>query len=93
MNINEVKKHNCEKDCWIIINNYVYDVTSFINDHPGGKQAIMTYAGRDGSEVFNKLHNEYVITKYGINKGKIKILGRLNNKIINFLIKIIYNLC
>ena len=49
MNLNNIKKHNSEEDCWLIINNYVYDVTLFINEHPGGKKAIMKYAGKDAT--------------------------------------------
>jgi len=28
----------------------VYDVTNFLEDHPGGKDAIMLFAGKDATE-------------------------------------------
>ena len=40
----------------VILNGKVYDVTAFMPDHPGGKKAIMLYAGKDASEEFNMLH-------------------------------------
>ena len=42
----------------------VYDLTSFLPDHPGGKKAIMLFAGKDATEEFNMLHPPNVLKKY-----------------------------
>ena len=34
--LQEIAKHSSHDDCWIIIRNKVYDVTSFVDKHPGG---------------------------------------------------------
>jgi len=60
----QVGGHSKEGDCWVILNGKVYDVTAFLPDHPGGKKAILAYAGKDASEEFNALHNPNVLVKY-----------------------------
>jgi len=60
----EVAKHNTADDCWVILGGKVYDVTDFLDDHPGGKKAILVYAGRDATEEFEMLHAPNVLKKY-----------------------------
>ena len=45
--IREINLHNHEKSCWIYAYENVYDVTAFIDNHPGSKQAILKYAGQN----------------------------------------------
>lgn len=55
----EVMKHKNHDDCWIIYKNKIYDVTKFLNSHPGGKNIILKYAGLDCTKDFDKSH-EYI---------------------------------
>ncbi|XP_075227917.1 cytochrome b5 isoform X2 [Lycorma delicatula] len=50
--LEEVKKNNDSKNTWIIIHNSVYNVTDFLNEHPGGEEVLLEQAGKDGTEAF-----------------------------------------
>ncbi|XP_072967557.1 cytochrome B5-like protein isoform X1 [Typha angustifolia] len=47
----EVTLHRTRKDCWIIIKGKIYDVTPYVEEHPGG-DAILNNAGGDSTEGF-----------------------------------------
>lgn len=50
--LEEVKKHNTRHSVWFIIHNKVYDVTKFIEEHPGGEEVLLEQAGKETSEIF-----------------------------------------
>lgn len=53
LTIAEVVNHSQESDCWVIVNNNVYDVTTFIPNHSGGPQAIIPFCGKDATQAFD----------------------------------------
>ena len=52
----EVKKNNNDKNCWTIVDENVYNLTSWINSHPGGSNAILSLCGVDGTSAFKAQH-------------------------------------
>ncbi|XP_071065211.1 cytochrome b5 type B isoform X2 [Dasypus novemcinctus] len=50
--LEEVAKHNSSKELWLVIHGRVYDVSSFLNEHPGGEEVLLEQAGVDASESF-----------------------------------------
>ncbi|CAG9788273.1 unnamed protein product [Diatraea saccharalis] len=59
ISLNEIKKHKNKKSTWMVIHNQVYDVTTFLEEHPGGEDALLEYAGKDGTQAFEDVgHSE-----------------------------------
>ena len=48
----EASVHNRPNDLYIIIRGVVYDVTSFLDFHPGGPKALLQFAGNDATTAF-----------------------------------------
>jgi cytochrome b involved in lipid metabolism len=49
----DVSSHSTYDNCWLIINNGVYDVTTFLGQHPGGASTITPYCGKEATNAFN----------------------------------------
>ena len=52
----EISKHSTAKDCWSIVNGNVYNLTTYVQSHPGGAGVIKNICGRDGSGAFKNQH-------------------------------------
>ena len=52
----QVRANNSASNCWSVIDDSVYDLTKWINSHPGGSGAIVGLCGTDGSSAFSSKH-------------------------------------
>lgn len=50
--MSDVAQHNSKDDCWTVIFSDVYDLTDFVNRHPGGNE-IVRACGGDATSLFN----------------------------------------
>ncbi|XP_031977567.1 cytochrome b5 isoform X1 [Corvus cornix cornix] len=50
--LEEVGKRNSSRETWLVIHGRVYDVTRFLEEHPGGEEVLLEQAGRDATESF-----------------------------------------
>ncbi|KAL6566433.1 hypothetical protein OROGR_002048 [Orobanche gracilis] len=54
----EASQHNTNEDCWITIDGkekdgrLVYDVSSYLDEHPGGDDVLLRATGKDATEEF-----------------------------------------
>ena len=51
----EVAKHNQEDDLWIVYEDGVYDITSFLKEHPGGEEVLVSLGGQDSTKCFDEI--------------------------------------
>jgi cytochrome b involved in lipid metabolism len=49
----EISKHNSTSDCWLLISDKVYDVTSYMSMHPGGIRTIAPTCGTDATYAYD----------------------------------------
>lgn len=49
--------HKDAASCWTVIDNFVYDLTAWISQHPGGERAILSICGKDGTAAFRGQHD------------------------------------
>eukprot|EP00186_Timspurckia_oligopyrenoides_P001041 CAMPEP_0182441618 /NCGR_PEP_ID=MMETSP1172-20130603/595_1 /TAXON_ID=708627 /ORGANISM="Timspurckia oligopyrenoides, Strain CCMP3278" /LENGTH=567 /DNA_ID=CAMNT_0024636017 /DNA_START=27 /DNA_END=1730 /DNA_ORIENTATION=+ len=52
----QVAEHNTPESAWIAIKGKVYDVTKFIDNHPGGRELLLLCCGRDATDLFLSYH-------------------------------------
>lgn len=67
----EVALHSTAADCWSVVNGNVYDLTSFVNRHPGGSGNINLMCGKDATSAFTGQHGSG---------------GKANNELSNLLL-------
>ncbi|KAI1414930.1 Flavocytochrome c [Hypoxylon sp. FL1857] len=76
ISMEEVAKHNKKDDLWVVVKGVVMDLTNWLEEHPGGPQAIMNFMGRDATEEFEMLHDDEVIPKY----APQQVIGRVKGQ-------------
>nr|AFK48600.1 unknown [Lotus japonicus] len=51
----EAAEHSNVKDFWLVIHGKVYNVTKFLEDHPGGDAVLLSSTGKDASNDFDDI--------------------------------------
>ncbi|KAF5022844.1 hypothetical protein F66182_5077, partial [Fusarium sp. NRRL 66182] len=61
VSLSDLRRHNTATDCWIAVHSKVWDITHFINEHPGGPAVLLNLAGSDATELYNDVHAPDII--------------------------------
>ncbi|KAK3073314.1 hypothetical protein LTR53_005216 [Teratosphaeriaceae sp. CCFEE 6253] len=57
----EIGSHSSPEDCWIVVDDEVWDVTHFAPQHPGGASLLHKYGGRDATKAYAEYHAPSII--------------------------------
>jgi 4-hydroxysphinganine ceramide fatty acyl 2-hydroxylase len=61
----DLQQHQTAQSCWVSCAGKVYDVTSFLADHPGGDDLVLEYAGKDvGAIMKDSVSHEHSDSAY-----------------------------
>ncbi|KAL3882533.1 hypothetical protein ACJMK2_028869 [Sinanodonta woodiana] len=80
----ELSKHNTIDDAWIALRGKVYNVTAYLDFHPGGDSELMRGAGKDATQLFDEIH-QWVNAESMLEKclvGKLKIASPISKRVL-----------
>lgn len=75
--ISDVVLHKTSTNCWTTISGEVFDLTTWIRQHPGGDKAILSICGIDGTKAFEGQHGGKAKVEMKLETFKI---GNLSSK-------------
>lgn len=70
----EIRKHNSDSDCWVVMYDYVCDMTDFLPQHPGGLNPIRDQGGYDTTKMFEAIGH----SKKADKEWQKRIIGKLD---------------
>ncbi|MGJ9373781.1 cytochrome b5 domain-containing protein [Nesterenkonia sp. CF4.4] len=56
LTMDQVEENDSPDSCWTVMNGTVYDLTDWIDNHPGGANRIEGLCGTDAAEAFDAQH-------------------------------------
>lgn len=88
----ELSKHNHEDSVWIVLFGRVYDLTPYLNIHPGSEAPLIESAGKDATSEFKSLNHPKsayeTMKKYCIGEfeGKTEETEKSNTTLVLLLV-------
>jgi alkylation response protein AidB-like acyl-CoA dehydrogenase/predicted heme/steroid binding protein len=78
--LEEVEQHNKRDDLWCVIDGDVYDLTAFVQYHPGSAPPLLNIAGKDATKAFFGLHRSAILKEPRYRRYKIGIIHGTEKK-------------
>lgn len=76
ISMTELQTHNSQTDCWIVVSGEVYNVTTYLERHPGGAFRIIPYCGTsDATGAFRSKGGEGAHTIFATDELRVLLVG------------------
>eukprot|EP01134_Creolimax_fragrantissima_P004721 CFRG4721T1 len=75
----QISEHHTADDCWVIHNDNVYDVTEFLESHPGGPDIVLMHGGKDITKVMTD-PSEHEHSEFAVQMLEDYKVGKLDSK-------------
>ncbi len=72
----DVAAHNSRGSLWMAVHGKVYDMTAFVDEHPGGASILLKNGGGDATTAFDAIHNTDLLSD-GL-PASVKVVGVLD---------------
>lgn len=70
----QVAAHNIATDCWSVVKNNVYNLSAWVNAHPGGAAVVTAMCGKDGTDSFVGYHGSAINPNSVLGQFQIGVL-------------------
>jgi cytochrome b involved in lipid metabolism len=71
----QVSAHSTVADCWSVVSGGVYNLTTWIGEHPGGAGVIKAMCGKDATVSFQSMHSSSSSAKAALVKLMVGVVG------------------
>ncbi|RLN41642.1 cytochrome b5 isoform A [Panicum miliaceum] len=74
----EAALHNTPEDCWVVVDGKIYDVTKYLEDHPGGADVLLEATGKDAKEEFDDAGHSKSVIELMVQMALLKGVAKTN---------------
>jgi len=75
--MDDVARHASDRDCWIVVHGGVFDLSVFADRHPGGAHMIRKLCGKDGTSLFDVVHEKSLLRQHHVQDYQLGVIDGL----------------
>lgn len=80
LTMDEVAQHSAANSCWIVLHGHVFDVTDWMDHHPGGGSLLLGNAGKDATKAFEMVGHPWDVIRKHLPGKVVGTLAQADDK-------------